>query len=362
MGLGLTGCLQTAPPELVQAIDDLDRQLVEAQGAVYAPEDYARFASQWASVKARMAAEADAIQWPWEPNTLVAELNRVQAQGEQALVTAAQRQSTEREEAAQRVAHVEQRLQLLASNLDSMGSRVVLGQQPVEADLLVKQARRLLDQGLYGRARQVSDRASASLDTQIRHLVAELGHYADETRVQNWRRMVRETVAWSRQHQASAIIVNKADRRLLLYRNGRLAQTYSVSLGYNGIREKRYQGDGATPEGQYRIVKKKNRGDTAFHRALLLDYPNAEDQRRFRLAQLAGTLPAHAFIGGQIEVHGQPHAAATETLGCMMVANQHMDTIFAAMKEGDPVTIVGAMELTNPVAITLAELEQTQEG
>jgi len=157
-------------------------------------------------------------------------------------------------------------------------------------------------------------------------------------------------------------VVSKADRRLTLYRNGQPVVSYPVSLGYNGILEKRFQGDGATPEGQYRIIRKRNRGETQFYRAFLLDYPNSQDRRRFHLARANGRLPAAASMGGQIEIHGGGNRSLSETLGCVMVDNRHMDALFDIVQEGDLVTIVGAVDRSNAVALALAELEQTEEG
>lgn len=359
----LSGCVQKAPPELLQAVQALDRQLVEIQGAEFAPEEYAQFVRDWVALQGRLLAEDDLIRWPWEANPLVAELEKIQAEGTRAVSIALQRKETERLEAEQRLALLEGRLRFFKSQLDEVGSRVMLGQRPVETELLARQARSFLEQGLYARSVLVAQQASRLLDHQMAVLTTELGRYADAGKVQAWRAMVRRTIEWSRIHQAPAIIVSKADRRLTLYRNGRPVVSYQVRLGYNGILEKRYQGDGATPEGSYRIIRKRDLGETQFHRALLLDYPNADDRRRFRQARLEQTIPAGAFIGGQIEIHGEgSNPAMSMTLGCVMLDNRQMDTLFRQVEVGTPVTIVGALNRTNSVALLLAGLERLQES
>ncbi len=360
--LGLSACVQKAPPELLQAVEILDHQLVEAQGAEFAPEEYARFVEHWVAVKGRILTEEDVIHWPWEANPLVADLRKVQEQGERVASVAAQRKEAERRSAESRLAALEERLRLFTSNVDGMGSRVVLGQRPIETELLVKQARSYLEQGQFARSTQAAQKASYLMDDQIELLSTELGRYADERRVETWRQMVRRTVQWSRTHRAAAIVVSKADRRLTLYRNGRPAVSYPVELGYNGILEKRYQGDGATPEGHYRIIRKRDRGQTKFYRALLLDYPNHEDRRRFLKARVAGAIPESALIGGQIEIHGGDDRALSQTLGCIMLDNRQIDALFEATDEGTPVTIVGAVNVANSVALALAGLAQTEQG
>jgi murein L,D-transpeptidase YafK len=173
--------------------------------------------------------------------------------------------------------------------------------------------------------------------------------------------MAKETIAWSRRHHASAIVVSKADRVLTLYKNGQKVLSYPVRLGFNGIREKRYQGDGATPEGRYLIAGKRGQGQTQFYRALLLDYPNEEDRRRFQSARKTGLIPASKGIGGQIEIHGVENELAAQTLGCVMLENAHMVFLYDRVEKGTPVTIVGALQEQNSVAQALASLGQRND-
>lgn len=359
--LGVSACVQQAPPELLQAVENLDRQLLSIQGAEFAPEEYARFIDGWVAVKARMQSEDDVIRWPWETNGLVADLQKVEEKGRQAALAAAQRKEAERLETLAQLTAAERRLQTFSSRVEEMGSRLILGQKLVETELLVKQGRSFFEQGRFSRAVPVMDEAGRLLDEQITLLNTELGRYADERTVATWRRLVRRTVAWSKLHQAPAIVISKADRSLTLYRNGRITASYPVQLGYNGMLEKRYQGDGATPEGQYRIIKKRDRRHTQFYRALLLDYPNAEDRRRFRSDRNAGIIPAGAMIGGQIEIHGLDQQVMSQTLGCIMLENRWVDVLFDSVEIGTPVTIVGALKASNSVALALTALDQPED-
>lgn len=361
-GLAWAGCVQQAPPELLEAVENLDRELLSARVAEFAPEEYGRFIDRWVAVKARIQAEDDVIRWPWEPNALVVELLKVEEEGKQAAQVAAERRKTERQEALARLTALEPRLGTLSRHIDEMvGSRLVLGPRLLETELLVKQGRTLFEQGHFARSGQALDQAAELLDDQVSLLNAELGRYADDEAIDSWRRMVRQTIAWSKRHEVPAIVVNKADRTLSLYREGQLVATYPVQLGYNGMLEKRYQGDGATPEGRYRVAKKRDRHETQFHRALLLDYPNGEDRRRFRVARDAGALPAGARIGGQIEIHGLDRQMMNRTLGCVMLENRLIDLVFESVEIGTPVTIVGALDRSNAVALALAALDEPEE-
>ena len=84
----------------------------------------------------------------------------------------------------------------------------------------------------------------------------------------------------------------KEKNLLILLSRGVPVRRYDAEVGANALGVKARQGDRATPEGRYRIVKKKDRGQSTYHRALLLDYPNAADRERFAAAQAARRDPA----------------------------------------------------------------------
>jgi L,D-peptidoglycan transpeptidase YkuD (ErfK/YbiS/YcfS/YnhG family) len=355
----LAACVQQAPPDLVRSVEDLDRQLVAAHGAKFAPDEYRQFIQHWVALKERLRSDNDVISWPWEDNPLESDLRTLHEEGARALTVATDRQKAERRGAASNVARLERRLHRFTSHVDQIGSRVALGEQPMETELLVTQARSLLEQGYFARSARVARQADQRMTSQAVQLSSELSRYADKEQVARWRAMVRRAVDWSRRHQAEAVVVVKAERQLTLYKNGRAVLSYRpVRLGFNGVQEKRYEDDGATPEGDYRIVRKRDRGQTEFHRALLLDYPNADDLRRFRAARKAGSIPADARIGGNIEIHGEANRQFSETLGCLMLSNRQMDALYRGVEVGTPVTIVGAVDVDNQVAVVLAQLDQ----
>ncbi|MGH7259377.1 MAG: L,D-transpeptidase family protein [Nitrospiraceae bacterium] len=355
----LAACVQQAPPDLVQSVEDLDQQLAAAHGAEFAPDDYRQFVQRWVALKERLRSDDDVISWPWEDNPFETDLRALYEEGSRVLMVATDRQHAERRGAVSNVARLERRLRRFTSRVDQIGSRVTLGGQRVETELLVKQARSFLEQGHFAHSVRVAQQADQRMTSQAAQLSSELSRYADKEQVTRWRAMVRRTVDWSKRHQAAAVVVVKAEQRLTLYKNGRAVVSYRpVRLGFNGVQEKRYEDDGATPEGDYRIIRKRDRGQTEFYRALLLDYPNADDQRRFQSARKAGAIPAEARIGGNIEIHGEANRQLSQTLGCVMLSNRQMNALFREVEVGTPVTIVGAVDVDNQVAVVLAQLDQ----
>jgi lipoprotein-anchoring transpeptidase ErfK/SrfK len=140
--------------------------------------------------------------------------------------------------------------------------------------------------------------------------------------------------------RGSAIVVDKPARRLLVYDRGKLRRQYDVALGVHPDGRKAREGDRRTPEGVYRVLAKKDRGETRYHRALLIDYPNASDRALFVKAKAQGKIPKSARIGGLIEIHGGG-TGVDWTDGCVALENKDMDDLFRRVRVGTPILILG---------------------
>lgn len=357
----LSGCVEAVPQAAIEAVENIDRDLMELRAAEVAPTDYTQFADQWMALKARVQADEDLIRWPWEPNDLEVALRRLQEEGSRTVARLSKERESLRRSAEDKIAQVEDRFRMMTLQVSAIGSRLGLGQKPDEIELLMKQAHAFYKQRRYDRSLDASDLAAQKLATQAAVLSSELGRYADRDRISRWQQMANGTITWSRIHRTSAIVINKADRVLTLYRNGQQVLSYPVRLGLNGIREKQYQGDGATPEGRYRVISKGGQGQTQIYRALVLDYPNEDDRRRYQLGRKTGQIPASQAIGGQIEIHGVENERMAQTLGCVMLDNAQMALLYDRVAKGTPVTIVGALHEQNSVALTLAALDDQRE-
>jgi lipoprotein-anchoring transpeptidase ErfK/SrfK len=174
--------------------------------------------------------------------------------------------------------------------------------------------------------------------------------------VSTWKQWAAETIAWSAQQNAVAVVVDKMAHRSQVYVAGRLQAEYAVDLGPRWLGHKKQKGDGATPEGHYRVTKKKGPGNSKYYKALELDYPNEDDRQNFLVAQKNGELPQSAHIGGLIEIHGEGGRGINWTAGCVALRNQDMDELFALAQIGTRVTIVGALTEKPAVGQTSVEL------
>jgi lipoprotein-anchoring transpeptidase ErfK/SrfK len=358
---GLVGCVQAVPPDLVAAVEAIDHDLIALRAPETAPEEYGQFVRQWALLKARAQLDDDVIRWPWESSELESDLRWLYVMGERTVSQLHDRQVSQQRAMQAKVTRLEDQLRSVAAKVEAIDGRILLGEKGVQTDLLVKQARSFLEQKDYPRAMQAAEKAGHALKAQASLLSQELGRYADESRIIYWQTLAKQTIDWSRTHQATAIVVSKAERELSVYKGGRKVVSYPVRLGFNGMLEKQFQGDGATPEGRYRVIDRRGPGQTQFYRALALDYPNGEDRRRFQLAKRSRKISPFKSIGGQIEIHGADNERLAQTLGCVMLDNSNMTVLYESVPVGTPVTIVGALSKQNAVASALAQLDHSKE-
>ncbi len=159
--------------------------------------------------------------------------------------------------------------------------------------------------------------------------------------LRQWRQWVDDTVDESRRSGAAVIVVDKLKRQLHLYRDGLRLASFPAELGANGLRPKQHAGDRATPEGRYRVVQIRDEANTTYYRALLLNYPNADDVARFRAARERGQIPLRVGIGSLIEIHGDGGKGMDWTNGCVALRDGDMDKILRHVRVGTAVTIVG---------------------
>ena len=208
------------------------------------------------------------------------------------------------------------------------------------ARLALDEAQLLFDGGDYA-ASTARARSAQQYAMRVSERAADAAsRYTDHGLLASWRKMTNETIGWSKRTGGRAIVVYKENHRLTLYERGRPVRTYSCDLGYRAVNDKLRSGDNATPEGRYKVLKKKT--DSQYYLALLLDYPNAEDRARFEASKRQGRIPRSAGIGGLIEIHGDGGRGKDWTRGCVALANPEMLELFRRVEVGTPVTIVGS--------------------
>lgn len=134
------------------------------------------------------------------------------------------------------------------------------------------------------------------------------------------------------------ILVNKSEKKMSLFSQGKRVKEYSVVFGENPKGHKQQEGDERTPEGKYILDYKKD--DSSFYKAIHISYPNEDDRVK---AQKNGVNP-----GGSIMIHGQKNGLGwlswltqrfNWTNGCIAVTNKEIDEIWNMVKTGTPIEI-----------------------
>jgi murein L,D-transpeptidase YafK len=136
------------------------------------------------------------------------------------------------------------------------------------------------------------------------------------------------------------IVVVKKERRMYLYKEGKVQRSIPISLGKNPIGHKVKRGDYRTPEGTFFIHRKLC--SPKYYRSLCISYPRPIDIRN---AEEKGFDP-----GGDITIHAQPKWNAKGkgnaytlsknwTQGCVAVTNNVMETLWYEVREGVPIVI-----------------------
>jgi hypothetical protein len=158
-----------------------------------------------------------------------------------------------------------------------------------------------------------------------------------------WKKWVNATIKESEKNGDYSIIIDKFSRKCFLYLNGNKKYEFEAELGANWVGDKRVKGDKATPEGMYKITKKFEGSKTKYFKALLLDYPNDEDKKRFKSEIENGYLPPSSKIGGLIEIHGNGGKGIDWTEGCIALTDREIELVYRNVRVGTPVTIVGSV-------------------
>ena len=153
--------------------------------------------------------------------------------------------------------------------------------------------------------------------------------------------------------------VSKKQQMLFVYRGADLAMRISVDLGLNAIMDKVRRGGPLepdhwrTPEGNFHIVAKNP--DSKFYKALVLNYPSAEDAERgirsgliteeeydaiIEADEMLEMPPMSTLLGGFIEIHGNGTGGSVNwTQGCIAVTDWWIDRLWEMVHVGTPVLV-----------------------
>ena len=175
----ISGCVEAVPPDVVEAVDHIDQDLVELRAGELSPTDYTQFSHQWMALKARTQGDEDLIRWPWEPNELEVALRQLQTEGARIVARLTKERESLRRSAEAKIAQAENRFQIVTLQVSVVDGRFLSRQRPDNIERLMTQARVLYDRGQYDQSLNASARAAQSLFTGSAALRGELREHTD---------------------------------------------------------------------------------------------------------------------------------------------------------------------------------------
>ena len=140
------------------------------------------------------------------------------------------------------------------------------------------------------------------------------------------------------EQRADRLLVEKAARRLTLFRENQVIARYNIGLGFAPEGDKRREGDGRTPEGWYEIDYRNP--NSRFHLSLHVSYPDARDRAEAKALGVdpGGEIFIHGY-GGLIDWFAALWRHGDWTAGCIAVTNDQIEEIWSLTPNGVPIEI-----------------------
>lgn len=239
----------------------------------------------------------------------------------------------------------------LINEINNIYSRLPLAKQTrkeiAKGKLLLSESNVALRNGSYTEADKKLKQAETLFKNAHQSADNLLSEYFENHR--QWKEWMNQTIIESKSKRSTVVIVDKFASKCYVYKNGRPVAEFEVELGKNWVGDKRYKGDNATPEGRYHVTQKKEGSATKYYKALLINYPNEDDKKRFSSEVANGSLPRNMKIGGLIEIHGNGGKGSDWTEGCVALTDSDMDILYNMVNVGTPVTIIGSVISLNEI-------------
>lgn len=146
-------------------------------------------------------------------------------------------------------------------------------------------------------------------------------------------------------NRKAKILVFKSKYLLkIVFEDTTIVKCYPVVFGFNPIDDKLREGDGCTPEGNFKIISMYPH--KSWSKFIWFDYPNDHSKIKHNSAKTKGLIPKDSRIGGEVGIHGVPSGAdfaidkrQNWTLGCVSLKNSDIDEIYNFVFVGMPVEI-----------------------
>lgn len=333
-----------APPEVEEA-KKLESELWRAGAPFYLKDDYQSFLEAFKRAQDHFQKENLKLGWFRNYRKVQKEYKDVIAQGKKTLEEINTWKKSKAGNISEKINHLKGRILTLQTITQTINEGRLIRDHLTRAEIKIKEAENFLSNERYENTEQRLMSANENVKVAEEKVFSILQRYTDSEYLTRWKSWAEETITESKNLKTTAIVVAKLEKKLMVYEEGILKARYEIGLGRYGLSDKIHDGDEATPEGKYRIIKKNS--SSRFYKALLLNYPTEEDRQKFFDARKSGLVPRLTKIGGMIEIHGGGKDTLTE--GCISLDNEAMDELFSLVSVGTLVAIVGTLEKGNHI-------------
>jgi lipoprotein-anchoring transpeptidase ErfK/SrfK len=337
-----------APSEVSKALAQ-EQDLWRAGASFFAPDEYENYGRMLAEARKIYKKEELKVGYFRNYNLVKKEFSSVIQEGERIQSLIDSKKAALSGEALAEKKDLYSKYETLDTLSFEINQRGLSRKNLAQADVMFKEVDRLLAQAKYEETKAKLKAVRSLLNQAELILKKQLERYMDQQQIAYWKRLAQQAVDKSRQTGETAILVSKLEKKLTVYKAGIRIEVYEIGLGFNGLSDKLHAGDDATPEGEYRVIKKVS--PSKFGKALLINYPNEEDIKKFDEAKKRGYLTASTSIGGLIEIHGGGKDGLTK--GCIALDDQEMEDLFKKIPVGTKVTIVGTTDPNNKIMAML---------
>jgi len=342
-----------APPEVAEA-ESLEQALWRAGASVFAEDDYNLYKEALKTAKTGLAREKAKFGWFRDYTAVQSEFRDLLKKGSDILHAIQDKKTATSRALANEALSLKDRIERLKNMTLYFNESGAVRKNLSQAEIKLAQADLFLGKEQFESVNDILQDCRLYVKQAEEAIAVLLVRYLDQGQLDKWKKWADETIAESKKRAAVAIIVNKLERKLILYKKGDVLARYDIGLGRYGLSDKLYSGDEATPEGRYQVIKKIP--SSPFYKALLINYPNDEDKKAFVLAKKNGRVPSEVGIGGAIEIHGGGKDSLTK--GCVGLEDGDMDNVYRWAEVGTPVTIVGALSIEKSILAEIKAFEK----
>lgn len=349
----VSGCKSSIQPKEIALVEKQHKTLLNSRIFEYAADEYGSYVIALEKARRMNEKENSRISWLRNYTQIQKEFITIYKLGEDVIQKGNDVKRNIADRIRSDVVSLEQRISMLKDLTLKTEKGKIARKNLVKAELALYRAIGLFNKGEYSLSWDQMKTANSRTELAEKTINNALNRYNNPDQIQKWKNDVDNTIVKSEISGGYSIIISKIEGSLSLYKDGKLYKIFQVSIGRNGLQDKEFAGDLATPEGEYQIVQKIS--SSRYFKALVINYPNSDDVKWFNFKKKRGLLSKSAKIGNLIEIHGGGKNILTD--GCIGLDNQDIDELYNLVNIGHHVTIVGSASNENTLLQKLNTFE-----